>query len=55
MNEPNDRLLPRDGDEEESLVAFFEALRAAGRATYEALAARDRKYGEDVSHEANQS
>ena len=42
-------------DEEEALVAFFDALRPEARRTYEALAARDRRYGEDVSHEAKQS
>ena len=45
----------RARDEEEALVAFFEALRPAARLIYEALAARDRQYGEDVSHEAKQS
>jgi len=54
VSEPNDR--PQHAsDEEDSLVAFFEALRPAARSTYEALAARDRQYGEDVSHEAKPS
>jgi len=54
VNEANDRERSTH-DEEEALVAFFEALRPEARRTYEALAARDKRHGEDVSHEAEPS
>lgn len=42
-------------DEEDQLVAFFEALRPEARRAYERLAAQDRERGEDVSRETGAS
>jgi hypothetical protein len=43
----------RSLEDEEALVAFFEAVLATadGRRDYAALAERDRRYGEDVDSE----
>lgn len=35
----------------EPIVAFFRSMSAAAKREYEELAARDRKYGEDVAAE----